>query len=59
VVPSGEALQVTAAENPDGSLAVVVFNPGMEPLNVSLSLGGRTAALAISPQALQTILIKP
>jgi glucosylceramidase len=56
---SGEALQATAAENPDGSLAVVVFNPGMEPLNVSLSLGGRTAALAISPQALQTILIKP
>ena len=33
-----EALMVTAAKNPDQSIAVVVFNQGMEEKNYSLNL---------------------
>ena len=52
-----EALQVTAAKNPDGSIAVVVFNEGTEEKNFSLSLGEQSTDIYINPQAIQTILI--
>lgn len=50
-------LRVTAAENPDGSIAIVVLNEGERPKNIELDYKGRTARLAISKQAIQTILI--
>ncbi|WP_420323030.1 glycoside hydrolase family 30 protein [Flagellimonas sp.] len=52
-----EALQVTVASNPDGSIVVVVLNQEMETKHMTLALGEHTSGIAISPQALQTIVI--
>jgi glucosylceramidase len=48
---------VTAAQNPDGSIAVVVFNPAENEKSFALSLGEKAAPLKISGKAIQTILI--
>jgi glucosylceramidase len=58
VSQTGEALQVTAAKNPDGSMAVVVFNPGGAPGVFELTLGEQSRKIPISAQAIQTILIQ-
>lgn len=50
-------LMVTAAQNPDGSVAVVVFNEGMEQKSFELKTLESTKQISISPQAIQTILI--
>ena len=50
-------LMVTAAQNPDGSVAVVVFNEGMEHKSFELKTLESTKQISISPQAIQTILI--
>ena len=52
-----ESLQVTAARNPDGSIAVVVLNQDNEPKRFSLVLGERSRDLQIGAQALQTIVV--
>jgi glucosylceramidase len=52
-----EELQVTAAQNPDGSIAVVIFNPLEEARGIRLSLSGKATELSISGKAVQTILI--
>ena len=52
-----ENLMVTVAQNPDGSIAVVVFNQGLNAKDFTLSLGERRAALTINAQAIQTIII--
>ncbi|WP_299113572.1 glycoside hydrolase family 30 protein [uncultured Winogradskyella sp.] len=54
---SDEELQITAAQNPDGTIAVVVFNEGKEPKNFDISLNGKSKHINISAQALQTIMI--
>ncbi len=54
---SDDSLQVTAALNPDGSIAVVVFNPTENARHFSLSLGERSADLTINQKAIQTIII--
>ncbi|MCB9337075.1 MAG: glycoside hydrolase family 30 protein [Lewinellaceae bacterium] len=54
---NGSDLQVTAAENPDGSVAVVVFNPTEKETPFTLSLGEQSKPLKISAKAIQTILI--
>ncbi|MFS4483482.1 glycoside hydrolase family 30 protein [Hyunsoonleella sp. 2307UL5-6] len=54
---SNKALQVTAAKNPDGSIAVVVFNEEKTPKSFSLLLNGSITAIKIDGQALQTIMI--
>jgi len=51
-------LMVTAARNPDGSIAVVVFNPGTESKSLRLRLAGQTFDFSISAKAVQTVLIK-
>jgi len=48
---------LTAARNPDGSIAVVLLNTNPEPKNIKLSLGDRSVEVQISGQALQTIMI--
>ncbi len=53
-----DALLVTAAKNPDGSIAVVLLNQGMEAKEVVLSLGDKDAGLKIDAQAIQTIIVK-
>ena len=54
---SDEELMVTAAKNPDGSIAVVVFNQGTDAKNFNLSLNESAVAIQISGQAIQTIMI--
>ena len=50
-------LQVTAAQNADGSIAVVVFNPTMDKRSFELDLNGSKKVVSIDAQALQTIMI--
>lgn len=54
---SDKDLMVTAAKNPDGTVAVVVFNEGMSLKNFELNLNGLTKNISINPQAIQTIMI--
>ena len=54
---SDKELMVSAAKNPDGSIAVVVFNEGITPKNFELQLHDFAKNISISPQAIQTILI--
>ncbi len=51
------SLQVTAAENPDGSIAIVILNEDNEPKSFALGLGERSTHIQISGQAIQTIII--
>jgi glucosylceramidase len=48
-------LQVTAAKNPDGSVAVVVFNPSEQAKNIEISLENQKIPARISAKALQTV----
>ena len=50
-------LQITAAQNPDGSIAVVVFNEGEKEQDFKLSLNEKSIDIHINAQALQTIMI--
>ena len=52
-------LMVTAAENEDGSIVVVVFNEGEQPRSFDLNIDGTERLIAIDAQALQTIVIEP
>ena len=54
---SDEDLMVTAVQNPDGSIATVVFNQGETAKSFQLSLAGKVVDLAISAKAIQTIVI--
>jgi len=51
------SLQATAAQNPDGSIAVVVFNEGNTPKHYSVNLDGSSKSISIEPQAIQTLVI--
>jgi len=52
-----ENLMVTSAKNPDGSIAVVVFNQGYKAKSFSLNFNDKNVHIEISPQAIQTIII--
>lgn len=54
---ANDKLQVTAAKNPDGTIAVVILNESKVIQNFSLRLGEEQKTASISPQAIQTILI--
>jgi len=54
---SDDSIMVTAALNPDGSIAVVVFNQDSESKNFYLSLNESAIDIKISGQAIQTIII--
>ncbi|MEM9648068.1 MAG: glycoside hydrolase family 30 protein [Bacteroidota bacterium] len=54
---NADGLLVTAAQNPDGTFAVVVLNQEEEPQSFTLSLGGESIQINISGKALQTIVI--
>jgi glucosylceramidase len=54
---SSNELMVTAAENPDGSIAVIVFNEGSNARTFKLSLLQRETIVSISAQAIQTIIV--
>ena len=50
-------LMVTAAKNPDQTIAVVVFNQTQEAKSIHLVLNDKSVDISISPQAIQTITI--
>ncbi|WP_394346598.1 glycoside hydrolase family 30 protein [Winogradskyella aurantia] len=50
-------LMVAAAKNPDGSIAVVLFNEGVAPKNFNLNLKNESVSITINGQAIQTIII--
>ena len=50
-------VMVTAAENPDGSRVLVVFNTQDHPVNLRLNLQGENAQWTIAAQAIQTVVI--
>jgi len=52
-----EDLMVTAAKNPDGSIAVIILNMQEEPKSVNITLEDKTTEITISGKALQTVLI--
>lgn len=50
-----EDLKITAAQNPDGSIAVVIFNEHEQAKGVKLSLSRKSVDFSISGKAIQTI----
>ena len=52
-----ETLMLTAAQNPDGSIAVVILNMNPHQKKVNLSLGKNSVEFQISGQAIQTVVI--
>ncbi len=55
---SDGTLLATAAKNPDGSVAVVVFNQDKEEKHFQLSLGALKKDISIDAQAIQTIIVQ-
>ncbi len=55
---SDKDLQATAAQNPDGSIAVIVFNEGETTKNFNLEMNGKSQAIIIEAQAIQTIIVR-
>lgn len=52
---SGENFFATACRNPDGSLAVVMYNPAEKPVYVQIRGHGGEVPLLIDAQAMQTV----
>lgn len=53
------SLMVTAAQNPDGSLVAVVFNPTDAAKSIKLKANGQVFATSLAANALQTIVLTP
>lgn len=51
-------LMVAAVKNPDGSIAVVIFNEGRNKKQFNLEFEELSKSIVISPQAIQTIVIR-
>jgi glucosylceramidase len=54
---SHDSLMVTAAINPDGSIAVVIFNETETPKHINLYMHEKIVEFSIDAQAIQTIVI--
>ena len=54
---SDEELMVTAAQNQDGSIVLIVLNMGMDVKELNISLKEGNTQLQISAQAIRTIVI--
>jgi glucosylceramidase len=53
-----DELMLTAAQNPDGSIAVVILNMTHQTKSIHLKLNENNSHFSISPNAIQTVLIK-
>lgn len=53
-----ESLDITAVQNPDGSIAVVILNKDDVSKSMNLILGNTSKQVTISAQSLQTIIIR-
>ncbi|SDX94543.1 glucosylceramidase [Lutibacter oricola] len=54
---SDTELLTTAAQNPDGSIAVVLFNEGNKEKIIELNLNEKTIAFTIGAKAIQTVVV--
>ena len=52
-----DSLMITAAQNPDQTIAVVIFNETEIPKTINLSIHEKTVEFSINAQAIQTIVI--
>lgn len=55
---SDKELLATAVKNPDGSIALVIFNQTEQVKKIAIKLNSKTKNISISAKALQTIIIK-
>jgi glucosylceramidase len=55
--PSRSALESTAFQNPNGSLAVVVMNKGEKEADYFLWIDGQAAEVKIPPRSIQTLVV--
>ena len=55
---SNNEILATAAENADGSIAIIVFNEKQKNQEVLLVFNGKSTRIPLSGQALQTVIIK-
>ena len=55
---TNKKLMVTAAENPDKSVVVVIFNETEKANTINLSLNGKSVVFSIDAKAIQTIQIQ-
>ncbi|MDP5157619.1 MAG: glycosyl hydrolase family 30 [Flaviramulus sp.] len=55
---SDKNLMVTAAENPDGSTIVVIFNETENRSSINLLLNNKSVEFSINAKAIQTVIIK-
>lgn len=53
-----DQLMVTAAKNPDGTIAVIILNQEKKPKQFTLKIGEKSTNISIDGQAIQTILTK-
>ena len=51
-------LMTTAVQNPDGTIAIVIFNPTDEPQTLEIRLNNQKQNSSINAKALQTLIIK-
>jgi len=56
---STKDLMATAVKNPDGTTAVVIFNPTDQEKAIEINQNNKKATISINAKALQTIVIKP
>jgi glucosylceramidase len=56
---SNKDLMSTAVKNPDGTIAVVIFNPTDQEMAIEINQDSNKKNISINAQALQTIVIKP
>ncbi|WP_445196293.1 glycoside hydrolase family 30 protein [Tamlana sedimenti] len=54
-----DTLMSTAAQNPDGTIALVIFNEFEAPKSINLFVGEEQVDTTINGQAIQTIIIQP
>jgi glucosylceramidase len=51
-------LLATAVQNPDGSIAVVIFNPTEIEQSIEININNDKKNISISAKALQTVVLK-
>jgi glucosylceramidase len=55
---SDKEVLATAVKNPDGSIALVLFNPTEQVKNIAIQLNNKKTNISINAKALQTVIIK-
>jgi glucosylceramidase len=56
---SDKDLMATAVTNPDGTIALVVFNPTSAKHTLQININNQTKLISINSKALQTVIVKP